>query len=24
MTSAPVVLQVWEGKDVVEVVRLIA
>jgi len=24
MTSAPVILQVWEGKDVVEVVRLIA
>jgi len=24
MTSAPVILQVWEGKDVVEVVRLMA
>ena len=24
MTSAPVILQVWEGKDVVEVIRLIA
>lgn len=24
MTSSPVILQVWEGKDVVEVVRLIA
>jgi len=24
MISAPVILQVWEGKDVVEVVRLMA
>ena len=24
MTSAPVILQVWEGKDAVEVVRLMA